>query len=113
MRKTTSHAGILPKRWGLVEISPSNLVLTTLKPGPGESAVLRVYEAAGQTTKDAKITFHAGIRTAQEANLLEDSAAKLSIKNDSVQFELHPFEIKTLKLELKPLGKKELKPSER
>jgi len=47
-----------------------------------------------------KIRLHAKIAAAHEANLLEDSGRPLKIRSDTVQFDLHPFEIKTIKLKL-------------
>ncbi len=105
VRKAASHAGILPKRWGLLEISHPNVVLTALRPGRDQTTVLRIYEAAGQATAGVKIKLHATIAAAHEANLLEDSGHPLKIQGNSVQFDLHPFEIKTIKLQLRPAKK--------
>ena len=60
-----------------------------------------VYEAAGRAATGIKIRFHATIAAANQANLLEDSERKLKVQNDSLQFDLHPFEIKTIKIQLK------------
>ena len=46
-----------------------------------------------------KIKLKAKLTTANEANLLEDSGRALRVKNGTVEFDLHPFEIKTLKLQ--------------
>ena len=105
VRKSTPHAGRLPNRWGLLAISPANVALTAFKPGPNRSTVLRVYEAAGRATSAVKIRLQARIIAAYEANLLEDSGRKLKIQNDTVQFDLRPFEIKTIKLQLLPAKK--------
>ena len=105
VRKVAPHAGLLPGRWGLLEVSPSNVVLTALKPGPGNSTILRVYEAAGQATSAVKIRLRARVTAANESNLLEDSGPKLKVQSDTVQFDLHPFEIKTIKLRLDRPGK--------
>jgi alpha-mannosidase len=102
VRKATTHVGRLPNRWGLLETSPGNVVLTALKPGPGGAMVLRVYEADGKATAGAKIKMHSGILAAYEANLLEDPGRKLRIKAGAVEFDLHPFEIKTIQLQLRP-----------
>jgi len=99
-RKVAPHTGLLPGRWGLLEVSHSNVVLTALKPGPGNSTMLRVYEAAGQATPAVKIRLRARVTAANESNLLEDSGPKLKVQSDTVQFDLHPFEIKTIKLRL-------------
>ena len=102
VRKTAPHPGALPKQWGMVEISAPNVVLTAFKPGPSRTTILRVYEASGKATQGVRIKLHAGITTAYEANLLEDSGRKLKVQNNTVQFDLHPFEIKTIKLQLAP-----------
>src|SRR5205809_1116185 len=95
-----SPSGFLPSRWGLLEVSHSNVVLTALKPGQGNAAVLRVYEAAGKAASGVRIKLRARVAAAIEANLLEDSGRRLKIQTDSVQFDLHPFEIKTIKFQL-------------
>jgi alpha-mannosidase len=105
VRKAAAHAGTLPNRWGLLEISAPNVVPTALKPGADQSTVLRVYEAAGQAAPGVKIRLHARIAAAHEANLLEDSGRKLKVQNDSLQFDLHPFEIKTIKIQLNGASK--------
>ena len=99
--KAGLHAGRLPPRWGLLEISHPNVILSAFKPGVDKSAIIRVYEAAGQATSGVKVKLNAAVIAANEANLLEDSGSKLGTQKDTVQFDLHPFEIKTIKLRLK------------
>jgi alpha-mannosidase len=101
VHKAVVHAGDLPDHWGLIEISAPNVVLTALKSGPEQSTVFRVYEATGQTTQGARIQFHARVSSAYEANLLEDSGHKLPVRHDSIVLDMHPFEIKTIKLQLR------------
>jgi len=100
VRKAANHPGTLPSRWGLIEISPPNVVLTTCKPGPNGSTVIRVYEAGGVATKSVKIKPNAKVLGANEANLLEDRGGKLAVRENALQFDLHPFEIKTILLRL-------------
>jgi alpha-mannosidase len=100
VHKSTVHQGELPGRWGLLEVTPSNVVLTACKPGPDNTTVLRFYEAAGKDTVGARIRLRAKIASAHQANLLEDTEAKLPVIDDGVRFDLHPFEIKTVKLKL-------------
>ena len=76
------------------------MLLTALKPGPGKTTVLRVYEAAGKAAAGVTLKLRARLAAANESNLLEDSGRALKIQNDSIRFDLHPFEIKTLKLQL-------------
>jgi alpha-mannosidase len=100
VRKLTSHAGALPKTWGLLEVSPANVVLSALKPAKDGMAVIRVYEASGQATTGATIKLHAKVISANEANLMEDSGAKANVRQNTLQFDLHPFEIRTFKVRL-------------
>jgi alpha-mannosidase len=104
VRKTTRHSGRLPKRWGWLEVSRPNVILTALKPGPDESTIVRVYEAAGQATSAVKLKFQSRIMAAYEANLMEDTGCELEVINDTLQFDLRAFEIKTFKLRLQSLG---------
>jgi alpha-mannosidase len=96
----SSHAGVLPARWGFLEISHPNVVVSALKGGPKGTAALRVYEAAGQPTREVKIMLSGHVVAAEEVNLMEDPGQKLNVAADALQFDFRPFEIKTIKLEL-------------
>jgi alpha-mannosidase len=100
VRKVAPHAGDLPKSKSMVEISNPNVVLTALKPGPAKSVIVRVYEATGQPAKAVKLKFGAKLARAKAANLLEDTDNDLPVEDDAVQFDLRPFEIKTISLSL-------------
>jgi alpha-mannosidase len=95
------HAGPLPKRRGFLQITPPNVVLSALKPGPDGTAVLRVYEATGKSTH-ASIRLSAQIAAAEEVNLMEDSGPQLAVADNTLQLDLRAFEIKTFKLWLQP-----------
>jgi len=100
VRKTSAHTGRLPHRWGFLEVSPSNVVLTAAKPSRDGTTVFRVYEASGTATTGATIKVNAKASSAHEANLMEDSGPKLKLQNHTLRFDLRPFEIKTFKLKL-------------
>lgn len=103
-RKVSAHSGALPRRWGLLDISAPNIVASALMPGRDGSTMLRVYEAAGSAVTGAAIKVHAPIVRAEETNLLGDGIRTLAVNQDSVRFDLRPFEIKTIKLDLKSLA---------
>ena len=105
VHKAALHAGTLPNRWGLLEISEPNVVLTAFKPGPSGTTVLRVYEAVGKATPGVKLKLNAKIVTAHEANLLEESGREVKFTKNTVGIDLHAFEIKTLKLQLRAQAK--------
>jgi alpha-mannosidase len=104
VRKVSLHAGSLPKRWGLLNVSQRNVVVSALKPGRGGSVVLRVYEAAGRPSSGVKIKLNAGISSAREVSLLEDGGAEIKVADDTLQFDLGPYQIKTFSLKLLPLN---------
>jgi alpha-mannosidase len=95
------HAGVLPPRWGLLQVTPHNVVTSALKPGPDGTAVLRVYEATGAPTR-ASLQLSAPVTAAEEVNLMEDPGSKLAVADNALEFDLRAFEIKTIKLWLKP-----------
>ena len=98
-RAVASHPGVLPKRWGFLDVTPRNIVVSALKPGADGAAVLRLYEAAGRPTS-ARIHFAAQVLAAEEVNLLEDPGGKLAVADNALHLDFRPFEIKTVKLRL-------------
>jgi alpha-mannosidase len=101
-RKVPPHGGGLPRRWGLLEISPPNVVASALMPGRDGSLMLRIYEATGRPANGVEIKFHVPLSSASETNLLGDEVRSLPPAHDTLHLDLHPYEIKTLKLKLHP-----------
>jgi alpha-mannosidase len=99
-RNVLPHAGTLPPKWGLLEVSHPNVVVSSLKPSRGRGIALRIYEAAGKPTPAVKIKPRPKLVSASEINLLEDAGAALKVDDNSVSFDLRPFEIKTIRLQL-------------
>jgi alpha-mannosidase len=96
--KATAHAGDLLPRWGLLEVTPSDVVVSALKPGRDGTAVLRVYEAAGRPARNVAIQFHRQLASARECNLLEDPGPPQTVENNTLRFDLRGFEVKTFEL---------------
>jgi len=90
------HAGLLPARWGWLQTSAPNLVISAVTPGQAGGVVVRVYEATGQAVSGARLSVNAHVLSAQEVNLLEDPIAPLAVEQDAVVFDMRPFEIKTV-----------------
>jgi alpha-mannosidase len=100
-RKVSMHAGTLPRRWGLLDISAPNVVASALLPGRDGSVTLRIYEASGKPANGVEIKFHKPVASAAETNLLGDEIRPLSAAQDTLRLDLRPFEIKTIKLKLR------------
>jgi alpha-mannosidase len=102
-RNVIPHAGALPGRWGLLEVSNLSVVVSSLKPTRDGDVALRLYEASGRPAPRVTIKLRANVRSAREANLLEDPGADLKAPGNSVQLDFAPFEIKTIRLRLGPM----------
>lgn len=100
VQKANSHEGRLPKKFSVLEISHPNVVVSALKPGENGGITLRVYEAAGLPSENVQIRLHSKLKSAHEANLMEDAGEKLECADNSVTIRLRPFEIKTIGLQL-------------
>lgn len=96
-RKAACHAGALPKRWGLLALSHDHVVVSALKRGEDGGLVCRVYEAEGKAAAAVQIKCTMPVDAAYEVNLIEDVVTPLATADDAVQFDLGPFEIKTVK----------------
>ena len=100
-RNVLPHSGTSPKRWGLLDISNPNVVVSSFKPTRDDDVALRVYEASGRPAPQVTVKLQSKVLSAHEANLLEEVGRELKIEGDSVQFDLHPYEIKTIRLRLR------------
>jgi alpha-mannosidase len=98
--KETAHAGALPAWWGLADISPLNVVLSACRPAPNGGIALRVYEASGIAVKGATIRLHGQVVSAHDSDLLEAPGDRLDVKDDVVEIDLRPFEIRTIVVSL-------------
>jgi alpha-mannosidase len=99
-RSVLPHAGPLPPKWGLLDVSHPSVVVSSVKSGRTGGVALRLYEAAGKAAPAVKVKLRPKLLSASEINLLEDAGADLKVDDNSVSFDLHPFEIKTIRLRL-------------
>jgi alpha-mannosidase len=99
VRALDQHPGKLSSKWGLLDISLPNVVLSALMPAQdGNGVIVRVYEAAGQAAADAKIHFSSPVQAASEVNLMEDRLKSTAVENNTIRVDLRPFEIKTFRV---------------
>ncbi|MEO6966472.1 MAG: glycoside hydrolase family 38 C-terminal domain-containing protein [Acidobacteriaceae bacterium] len=94
------HPGKLPGKWGLLDISASNVVMSALMPSEdGHGVIVRVYEAAGQPAAGVKIHFSESLASASEVNLMEKRLQPMAVQENSIRFDLRPFQIKTFRVQ--------------
>jgi len=71
-----------------------------MTPVEGGGFQVRLYEAEGKVTPDARMHLHAKIDQPRETNLLGDILRKSNAASDTIRFNLHPYEIKTFEMKL-------------
>ena len=92
----TSGGGSLPSSYSLVSASSDNVVIETIKEAEYTSeTVVRLYEAKN-TRSSVTLNFGFNISEAYVANLSEQHERALKIKDNSVTFDVKPFEIVTI-----------------
>jgi alpha-mannosidase len=99
-----THTGELPSKRGFVTVDAPNVLLSSVKRSEdGKSLVLRFYEATGKAATVHVTLPFAGSAIAAgdvaEANLMEkQSGAAIPVKDGAVEFQMAPWEIKTLRV---------------
>jgi alpha-mannosidase len=92
------HPGELPGRYGWLELSPSNVIVSAVKVAEaGGALALRLYESAGMGTV-AQLRLPEGFPRGCQTNLLEDPGPAVLLVGRELSLAFQPFEIKTLLL---------------
>ena len=85
----------------LLSISEPNVIIETIKRAEdGEGIIVRLYESQ---RKRGSVRIRAGfaVDAAWETNLLEENGSALDVENDSIQLNLRPYQIMTIRLKEK------------
>jgi alpha-mannosidase len=97
-RKSEERVSILHS---LLSTSSTNVIIETIKLAEdGNGVIVRLYESQ---RKRGPVQLRAGfgVAAAWETNLLEENESELSVENDTIQLNLKPYQIMTLRLNLK------------
>jgi len=90
--------GDLPAEFSFFELKPSNLILSALKKAEqSDDVILRFFETVGETTK-AELKVFKPIKRAWLTDLLEREEEEFGVTGNTLELEVKPFEIVTLKL---------------
>jgi alpha-mannosidase len=99
-REVKSHAGSLPSSASFFRVDRPGAVIEAIKVAEsGGALIVRLYEAEGARGQ-VRLTTSLPVSKAWLANLLENTVSALPLKNGSVQLDLKPFEIVTIKFAL-------------
>jgi len=104
---TGKHDGVLAPQHSFVQVRPDTVVVTALKKAEDDDGlILRFYEWAGRET-DVHLQFPAGAQSASDTDLMERPIAGLTVQDGSVTVHTKPYEIKTVKVQMRTqLGNK-------
>jgi alpha-mannosidase len=95
-RKAADHAGSLPARWGLLNVSAPNVIVSSIQSGRDGAMLIRLFESTGKPAAGVKLTLAGNVISAGEVNLMEDPIAPQKPDGKTVTFDLSPFQIKTV-----------------
>jgi len=87
----------------ILSVTESNIIIDTVKAAEDRSSdfIIRLYESK-RTTTQCKLTINLPVQRAFEANMLETDLRPLSLHGQDLILKFRPFEIKTLRLSLRP-----------
>lgn len=87
----------------LAKISNDEVIVRAIKLAEDDegSIIVRVNEANGKAHNNVSLSLFNEIGSAFEVNGLEEDISELDIKNDSIEFDIKPFEVKTFRLTYK------------
>ena len=95
---TDVHKGELPSQQSFVQITPSNLVLTSVKKAEdGDGWIVQWYDAKGQAS-DAVVTFPKTPKKAVLSNFLEEVGASVPVRSNSVSVRTGASSIVTVRV---------------
>jgi alpha-mannosidase len=90
----------------LVASSKPNVLISSIKKAEdGQEIVVRLYESQGTAT-DTVLQFGVDTKKAAECDLLENSIKEYNVKKSKLSLRFKPFEIKTIKIAVKPKSRK-------
>jgi alpha-mannosidase len=94
---TSVHSGSLPASASLVQVDAPNVIVEAVKKSEdGSGVVVRLYENTGASVA-THVTVN-GAASAELTNLVETVVAPLTVSENGIAVDFHPFEIQTVKV---------------
>lgn len=108
---STERGGLPATQASLLDVSNPKINLLTWKVAEdGDGTIVRLQEAAGESSQFVLSSKYLKIEQAWSCNLLEDNRAPLQTSSDGVSVAIHPFQVITIRLRTSPRLKKEVHP---
>ena len=97
-RKITAHSGSLPEEFSFISADSDNVIIETVKKAEDDDGIIvRLYEH-GNRRENVCLTFGFPVQKAFVCDLMENEDGALNVTDNTVSFEIKPFEIVTLKV---------------
>jgi len=85
----------------LVSCSSPHVIIETIKQAEdGDGIIVRLYESQRKRGQ-VRLRFRSDVEAAWETNLLEENESTLSVDRDSIMLNIRPYQIMTLRVQLK------------
>jgi alpha-mannosidase len=99
--QATSHAGHLESRHSFMSVDRFGVIIDTVKQAEdSDEMIVRLYEAYG-ARGIVHLRFDSPVEAAVEVNLLEEELGSVEVENESIRFEIKPFELRTFRVALR------------
>ena len=90
-----------PNLQSLISVSAPNVIIETVKRAEdGNGIIVRLYESQRKRGQ-VQVQLGFAVESAWETNLLEENESELSVEKDSIQLNLRPYQIMTLRIKEK------------
>ena len=102
-QQTERHEGQLPPEHAFMQVQPESVIVTAVKKAEDDdSLVVRLYEWEGKAA-DVTIQLPPNEQNAAETDLMERPLQNVSSEKGVIRVHVTPYEIKTLKVGVRPL----------
>ena len=97
-REITAQSGSLPEEFSLVSVNSENVIIETVKKAEDDDGIIiRLYEH-GNRRETVCLTFGFPATEVFVCDLMETEQGTLAVADNTVSFDVKPFEIVTLKI---------------
>ncbi len=97
--KLGKQEGALPESYSFVGVSDECIVIDTVKKAEdSDETIVRMFESWNKRVNGAKLTFGFDVKSAVLCDLMENEIEPLTVENNTVTFNVKPFEIITVKV---------------
>lgn len=101
--QTVAHPGNLGKRFSLMSVDSSQVVVRALKKAEqSDEVVVRLQESDGEPARGVSVAWAAPIVSAREINGTEEAIGTADVRNGRLALDLEPYQPRTFALKLGP-----------